>query len=93
MRVHDPDHLAYIRSLPCCIPGCDDNVTVEAAHLRFGSINYNKGYGAMGAKPHDGWTVPLCGRHHRLQHSMNEEEFWAMHGIDPFALAIRLRAP
>jgi hypothetical protein len=45
----------------------------------------------MGEKSSDKWALPLCGKHHREQHSMNEREFWASYGIDPFALAMRYR--
>ena len=41
----------------------------------------------------DKWALPLCSRHHRDQHSMSESEFWASHGINPFALAISHRRP
>lgn len=41
----------------------------------------------------DKWALPLCSRHHREQHSMSESEFWASHGINPFALAISYRRP
>jgi hypothetical protein len=46
----------------------------------------------MAEKPSDKWALPLCNRHHREQHSMNELEFWKSHGIDPFMLAIKMRA-
>jgi hypothetical protein len=35
--------------------------------------------------------VPLCGKHHREQHTMNEMDFWKCHGKDPFMIAILLR--
>jgi hypothetical protein len=44
----------------------------------------------MQEKPSDKWTVPLCGRHHREQHTMNEMEFWKKYQIDPFMLAMKL---
>jgi len=85
-RQHDEAYLDYIRSLPCCI--CGDNTTVEAAHLRVGSINNGKRETGTGEKPSDKWALPLCGKHHREQHGMNELAFWFKHGIDPFALAM-----
>jgi hypothetical protein len=85
-RQHDNDYLDYIRSLPCCI--CGDNTSTEPAHLRVGSVNDGKPYGAMQMKSSDRWALPLCGRHHREQHSMNEQEFWASWGLDPFALSM-----
>lgn len=90
-RQRDEDYLNYVRSLPCVI--CGDTVTVEAAHLRVGSISHNKSYGAMQMKSSDKWALPLCTRHHREQHAMNELEFWAKHGINPFELAISLGNP
>ena len=92
-RRRNQEYLGYIRTLPCCIPGCGDNTTVEAAHLRVGSINDGKRYTGMAEKSSDIWAVPLCGRHHRQQHDMNEREFWASYGIDPFALSLRYRSP
>jgi len=57
---------------------------VEAAHLRVGSINDGKPYTGMQEKPSDRWALPLCSKHHREQHSMNELEFWASYNINPF---------
>lgn len=88
-RQHDEAHLEFIRQQPCCI--CRDNISTEAAHLRVPSINDGKRETGMGERPSDKWVLPLCGRHHREQHSMNEMEFWASYGIDPFALAMQYR--
>lgn len=89
-RQKDAKHLDYIRSLPCCI--CGENTTVEAAHIRTGSSEHGKPITGMQEKPSDAWCLPLCGLHHREQHTMNEMEFWHLHGIDPFMLAITLRS-
>jgi hypothetical protein len=43
----------------------------------------------MAEKPHDKWAVPMCREHHLAQHSMNEMEFWQIHGMDPFGTAKR----
>ncbi|MFN4228327.1 hypothetical protein [Parvibaculum sp.] len=44
-----------------------------------------------GEKPDDWRVLPLCVFHHldgpQAQHRMNEEGFWAQHGINPYALA------
>ena len=40
----------------------------------------------MAEKPSDKWAVPLCNRHHREQHGMNEMDFWKCNGINPFVL-------
>lgn len=89
-RQRDELYLRYIRRQPCCL--CGDNTGVEAAHLRVGSINDDKPSTGMGEKPSDFWSLPLCGRHHRMQHSMNEREFWASFGINPIALAMTYHA-
>jgi hypothetical protein len=90
-REHDDAYLKFIAQQPCCI--CGDNTTVEAAHLRVGSINGGKRETGMAEKSSDKWALPLCGRHHREQHSMNERVFWASYGIDPFALSLQYRVP
>lgn len=87
-RERDERHLDFIRSQPCCI--CGDNTTTEAAHIRTSKIEIGKDDGGWG-RPSDKWALPLCGKHHREQHAMNEMKFWAMHGIDPFMLAISLK--
>jgi hypothetical protein len=87
-RQRDERHLAFIRSQRCCLCGTDQGV--QAAHLRTGSINDGKPYGAMQMKSSDKWALPLCKRHHDMQHSMNEAEFWSSFGVlDPFALAMQ----
>jgi hypothetical protein len=87
-RIEDPEYLAWLRTLPCAV--CGDDTSTEAAHLRVGSINDGKPYTGMAEKSSDKWALPLCSRHHREQHRMNESEFWASYGVqDPFALAMR----
>jgi hypothetical protein len=91
-RERDNKHLDYIRSLPCCI--CGDDTATEAAHIRTGSLENGKLHTGMAEKPSDRWAVPLCGKHHREQHAFgNELEWWKCHGINPFILAMTLRAP
>jgi hypothetical protein len=89
-REKDEAHLDYVRSLACCI--CRDNTSTEAAHIRVGSLEHGKRWTGMQEKSSDKWAVPLCGKHHREQHSMNEMAFWQKHGINPFVLAIALRS-
>jgi len=88
-RERDEKYLDYIRQQPCCI--CGENTTVEAAHLRVGSINDDKPSTGMAQKSSDKWALPLCGKHHREQHTMNEMVFWTSYGLDPFALAMHYR--
>jgi len=88
-REHDEAYLEFIRGQPCCL--CGDNTSVEAAHLRVGSINDDKRDTGGGERSSDKWALPLCGKHHREQHSMDERVFWSRYGRDPFALAMHYR--
>ena len=87
-RERDNKHLAYVRSLPCCICG---GIDTEAAHIRTASLAHDKAHTGMQEKPSDKWAVPLCNRHHREQHTMNEMDFWKCYGKDPFLIAMTLR--
>lgn len=49
-----------------------------------------KNEAGLGQKPHDRWTVPLCGAHHRMQHEMGESKFWDFAVMDPIFLALAL---
>ena len=89
-RVKNPAHLDYVRSLFCVV--CADNVTVEAAHIRFACEEVGKRHTGMQEKPDDKWAVPLCGIHHREQHTMNERGFWEGYGTDPIQIARELYA-
>lgn len=85
-RQRDSKYLDYIRAQPCCI--CGDDVSVEAAHLRTGSLFDGKALTGLGEKTSDKWALPLCGRHHKEQHRMNELEFWRSYGLRPFEIAL-----
>jgi hypothetical protein len=78
-----PDHLKFIRKLPCVICG---KSPCDAAHIRYSSSKWGKA-NAMGAKPDDKWTVPLCRKHHRRSHCYGEQRWWNQQGVDPLALA------
>lgn len=84
-----PWHLARVRALPCCIPGCRGN-RVEPHHLTYVQPK------ARGLKAGDQWTVPLCRAHHRagfrdsLHSRGNERAWWAGQRVDPIRLAICL---
>lgn len=71
-RKRDEGYLHRVRGMPCCI--CGDDVSVEAHHPRIGIVG-------AGRKADDRDAVPLCGRHHRELHTMNEREFWASYGM------------
>lgn len=87
-REKNDKHLDFIRSLPCAV--CGNNIETEAAHVRSWHDGYAKRLTGIGEKPSDKWTVPLCSRHHREQHSIIETTFWHHHQIDPFLLACKL---
>lgn len=87
-RQKDNAHLAFIRQLPCCI--CLNNIETEAAHVRMPDARAAKDEAGIGQKPHDRWTVPLCGAHHRMQHAKGESKFWDLAMIDPIFLALAL---
>jgi hypothetical protein len=88
-RSRSEGHLAFIRQLPCVI--CGDNTTVEAAHIRYGDWEIAKRPTGMGEKPDDAFTIPLCGAHHREQHSRGEQHFWRNSPImDPIKVALAL---
>lgn len=89
-RVKLAAHLDFVRSLPCCV--CGDNTSTEAAHIRASDRSVGKSLTGMGEKPSDIWTVPLCGRCHREQHSVSEFLFWERHQIDPHKKALALWA-
>ena len=95
MRLKDPrqkneTHLAFIRGLPGCV--CLNPIETEAAHVRMSVAAVGKINPGVGAKAHDSWTVPLCGKHHREQHEGGEPKFWQSVGIDPLSLATELYA-
>ena len=88
-RLHDEAHLKFIRGLPCCV--CLDNTATESAHVRMSDSRAAKVEAGIGQKPHDRWTVPLCNKHHYLQHAYGENQFWFdEHNIDPIFLALAL---
>lgn len=89
----DAAYLGMIRQLPCV--KCGVEPCGVAAHLRMNSGAYNKRQ-AMGRKPSDSWTTPLCDSCHTndydAQHKIGEREFWHRLGINPFLLCQRLYA-
>lgn len=87
-RQHDDEHLAFIRQLPCVV--CGNNISSEAAHIRFADLTVGKPYTGRSEKPDDIWTVPLCNEHHARQHTGNEREFWFNLNVDPVKIAMAL---
>lgn len=56
------------------------------------NLKLGKPLTGMGTKPDDKYAVPLCAFHHRTggkasQHSMAEDKFWNLWGLDPFKIA------
>lgn len=95
-RIHDEAHLAFIRTLHCCICGA---ACPDPAHIRSENGLYGKRETGGGEKSSDKWTVPLCRTHHDEQHKALERNgasaeitWWASKGIDPFGLALALYA-
>ena len=89
IRIKSPAYLDFIRALPCVI--CGENTTVEAAHIRFGDRRAAKRPTGMGEKSDDRWALPLCGAHHRHQHTRGERLFWKDMDIDPIFVALALQ--
>lgn len=85
-----PDHLDFIRSLPCCV--CLNEERSEAAHIRFAWPRVDKRETGLGEKPDDMWSVPLCPKDHREQHSGSEISFWAKQHMSPILTALALWA-
>jgi hypothetical protein len=79
--MHDDGYLSFLRRMACCI--CGKEGETQACHIRIG-------FRALGKKPDDQHALPMCEYHHREQHSMNEERFYAGYDIEPFWIAHRL---
>lgn len=84
----DADYLKDIRRCPCL--GCDNDPAGEAAHVRMSDGPEKQG--AMGKKPDDRWTVPLCHGCHMQQHQVGEKTFWERLGLNPIAACASLWA-
>lgn len=87
-RKHDKAHLNYIRRLPCI--RCADDTATEAAHLRRSDFRIGKPITGIGIKPDDRFVLPLCGKCHRLQHEIGEDDFWK--DLDPSLWALALHS-
>lgn len=88
-RIERPDHLAWIRTLPCLITGMRP---VDAAHIRYPELGLGKLPTGLGEKPSDMWTVPLHRAVHTDQHACGERAWWHDRGIDPLPIALALWA-
>lgn len=54
-------HLALIRQLPCCVPGCTHQPPNDPHHLKGGPAKPER---ALGRRSTDKWAVPMCRPHH-----------------------------
>ena len=74
-RVRDKDHLRFVANQPCLICGRKPS---DPHHLRVAQAR------ALGRKPSDEFTVPLCRGHHRELHRYGDEAaWWKRSGVDP----------
>jgi hypothetical protein len=86
----------WVGGLQCLL--CGDNTSVEVCHIRYGDLRAGKRAIGIGERSGD-WAIPLCGRHHREQHTRGERNWWAEKGVDPvkasaaLQLAFRLSHP
>ena len=83
-RETDSSYLALIGQLPClnCGLELDPPRRNDAAHVRYNSAAFGKRQ-AIGAKPDDQWTLPLCRDCHDRQHKIGEHQFWHEVGLNP----------
>ena len=66
-RTDHPQHLAYLRTLPCCLGhlyACSHQDSVQAHHSTAGM----KGLKGMSLRTSDLDAFPLCAKHHRAFH-------------------------
>lgn len=85
-------HRAFLHRMPCVI--CLNDVETEFCHIRysdseFGKVNPGMGAKAVGPTGLD-WALPMCGKHHRMQHEGREQLFWQRMGIHPLKLCRQL---
>ncbi len=79
IRARDASHLKFVASQPCLVCG---RTPSQAHHLKHAQLR------ALGRKPGDQWTVPLCAIHHRKLHDHgNEAAWWPSNNLDPFKVA------
>ena len=80
-------HLAALRLLPCCIPGCN-KVGGQVHHLKA------TGQRGAGMKSPDKFGLPMCAEHHlngvERAGSKNEIAWFEKHGVEPLELAAAL---
>ncbi|MGE3160108.1 MAG: ERF family protein [Xanthobacteraceae bacterium] len=81
-RHRNKEHLRFVARQPCLVCGRKPS---DAHHLRYIQPR------ALGLKPSDEFTVPLCRVHHRALHRVGDERaWWKTAGIKPAPFAQRL---
>jgi hypothetical protein len=81
-RHRNKEHLRFVARQPCLVCG---RKPADAHHLRYIQPR------ALGLKPSDEFTVPLCRVHHRAVHRVGDERaWWKAIGIEPAPFAQRL---
>lgn len=80
-QIRSPGHLKYVRGFECSVGWASCEGPIEAAHVRTGTD------GGTAVKPGDNWTIPLCSRHHAIQHQIGESRFENDYAIDMKAIA------
>jgi len=74
-RIRDRQHVRFVSQQSCLVCG---RQPCDAHHLRFAQNR------ALGRKPSDEFTVPLCRGHHREVHRHGyEAAWWQQLGLDP----------
>jgi hypothetical protein len=81
-------HKAFIRGLPCTI--CGNPIETEWCHVRYADARAAKHETGFNNRADIVWTLPLCSRHHREQHAMNERAFWFRYSMDPIFICLAL---
>jgi ERF superfamily len=81
-RYRNKEHLRFVAQQPCLL--CARKPS-DPHHLRFVQPR------ALGRKPSDEFTVPLCRAHHRAVHrSGDERAWWKAVGLNPIETALQL---
>lgn len=87
----DPEHVANIQRLPCCLPGCKAKAS-EPHHLKETGAKER----GMGVKSTDKHLVPLCHEHHihgvERCGSRGEIRWFRDRGVEALELAAALWA-
>src|SRR5262249_27789479 len=81
-RYRNREHLRFVAQQPCLVCGRKPS---DPHHLRYAQPR------ALGRKPSDEFTVPLCRIHHRAVHRAGDERaWWKTAGTDPLKVARKL---